>query len=230
MDLSRVKLIRDSSVEQLSDVKYVEELITRLGYNTEVLNEQPTFVINNGGGLRIWQYPNQFSKYLMLLKDKGIKSYMEIGCRWGGTFVLSCEYLSKFNKIEKAIAIDLIESPVKEYCDSISNYSFKQINSQTSEFNNYIKENGYFDIIFIDGDHSYQGVKNDYLAVKDAGRIFVFHDIDSAIVPGVGQFWRELKTAENSTFDFYEFTEQYDEVLTRMGGRHYLGIGVAIRK
>ena len=50
-----------------------------------------------------------------------------------------------------------------------------------------------FDIVFIDGDHSYHGVKNDYEICKKSGKIYVFHDIINSVCPGVVQFWNELK-------------------------------------
>ena len=55
------------------------------------------------------------------------------------------------------------------------------------------------DLLFIDGDHSYEGVKQDYLTyaplVLDGGLI-VLHDIvpgDDENVGGVPRLWRELK-------------------------------------
>jgi hypothetical protein len=87
----------------------------------------------------------------------------------------------------------------------------------------------YFDCIFIDGDHSYQGVKQDYLATKDNGRIFVFHDIISDACPGVVKFWNDLKLYEEDNYTFYEFIDQYNEVFERTGQK-YLGIGVAVKK
>ena len=133
MDLSRINLITKSSLEDLQDENYVENLILKLGLNTEILNEQPQIVKENGGGLLIWQYPNQFSKYLCLLNKLSISSYIEIGCRWGGTFVLTTEYLKKFNVINKSVAVDIIASPVKEYCIQNS-FLFLKVNSQSKVF------------------------------------------------------------------------------------------------
>jgi cephalosporin hydroxylase len=154
MDLDRINLIKNSSKVELENQEYLENLIITLGFNTEILREQPEVVQKNGGGLLIWQYPNQFSKYLLLLNTLKIESYIEIGCRWGGTFVLTNEYLKTINR---SIAVDIIDSPVVEYCLKTANTSFLKMDSQSSEFQAYIRDN-FFSLIFIDGDHSYNGV------------------------------------------------------------------------
>jgi len=229
MDLSRILLIQESPKEKLNDPTFLEELIISLGFNTEILHEQPEIVRQNGGGLLIWQYPNQFSKYLCFLQRFNIKSYMEIGCRWGGTYILTTEFLKRFQPLEKSIAIDVIDSPVITYCMQNKETQFLKMNSQSNEFKEFIKQQQ-IDLMFIDGDHSYEGVKNDYEITKDVSNIFVFHDIASyAMCPGVVQFWNELKRDKNTMYDFYEFTEQYEDVwnLTHMS---FLGIGVAVKK
>ena len=51
------------------------------------------------------------------------------------------------------------------------------------------------DFLFIDGDHSYEGVKNDFQLyaplVRDGG-VVAFHDIAAADAPGVVSFWSEI--------------------------------------
>jgi cephalosporin hydroxylase len=228
MDLARIQFIKESKLEDLKDNIYLENLIIKLGFNTENLIEQPKIVKNNGGGLLIWQYPNQFSKYLSLLSKQKIQSYIEIGCRWGGTFVLTNEYLKIFNNVNKSVAIDIIDSPVLNYCITNNETQFIKINSQSQEFKTYINNN-HFDLIFIDGDHSYNGVKHDYTISKNSGNIFVFHDIVNDACPGVVEFWNELKNNEADTYNFFEFTEQYDDVWNDTYQK-FLGIGVAIKK
>ncbi len=228
MDLTRINFIKESNLEDLKNSDYLEKLIIKLGFNTEILREQPQIVKDNGGGLLIWQYPNQFSKYLCLLNKQRIQSYIEIGCRWGGTFVLTNEYLKIFNDINKSVAVDIIDSPVSNYCALNNETEFIKINSQSQEFIDYMNNN-YFDLIFIDGDHSYAGVKNDYEISKNSGKIFVFHDIVNDVCPGVVKFWNELKNNENNKYDFFEFTEQYEDVFNDTHQK-FLGIGVAIKK
>jgi len=228
MDLDRIKLIREAEINQLKDSNFLEQLVIKLGFNTEILHEQPDIVKQNGGGLLIWQYPNQFSKYLCLLQRQNISSYIEIGCRWGGTFVLTNEYLKRFNTVNRSIAVDIIDSPVLRYCNLNPETQFIKLNSQSNEFKYYITNN-HFDLVFIDGDHSYNGVKNDYEISKNSGKIYVFHDIVNDVCQGVVQFWNELKVNEKDIYNFFEFTEQYDEVWNNTKQK-FLGIGVAIKK
>jgi hypothetical protein len=44
MDLSRISLIKGSTLENLQDNSYLENLIIKLGFNTEILREQPKIV------------------------------------------------------------------------------------------------------------------------------------------------------------------------------------------
>ena len=226
LDLSRIHSIQSSNPKELLDLTYVENLIVQSGFNNENLYEQPIIVKENTGGIFIWQYPNQFSKYLLFISQFKIHSYLEIGCRWGGTFIFTTEYLKAFNNPFEAFAVDVIDSPVVEYCDSNQGAHFLKFDSVSVSFKEYIM-NRRFDLIFIDGDHSYEGVKNDYENCKGKGKIYVFHDIVNDECPGVKRFWSELKETEKSLYDFYEFTDQYAEIQT-LSGKQYLGIGVAI--
>ena len=162
------------------------------------------------------------------MSEQNINSYIEIGCRWGGTFVLTNEYLKRFNSMKKSVAVDIIDSPVIDYCRSNNETEFLKIDSSSREFKNYM-DNNYFDLIFIDGDHTYNGVSNDYHISKNSGKIFVFHDIVNDVCPGVVQLWNELKMNEKDTYTFFEFIEQYPDVWAETHQK-FLGIGVAIKK
>ena len=162
-----------------------------------------------------------------MLQKQEISSYLEIGCRWGGTFILTNEYLKKFGKIKKSLAIDIIDSPVQKYCLKNNETEFWKADSKSDLFKNYM-ENNFFDLVLIDGDHSYAGVKNDYENTKNKAKIFVFHDIVNNAAEGVVKFWNELKKNKKD-YNFFEFKDQYDEVV-RKTGNTFLGIGVAIKK
>ena len=223
----------NTTIKKLKEKSFIEnELILNFGLNDELLLEQPKELMEHYGkgfGLRVWQYPNQFSKYLKFLSiyDKKINSYLEIGCRFGGTFILTTEYLRRLNSnFNRSVAVDIINSCsiLNDYIEFNSNVEFKKLNSSSVEFKHYIEKN-FFDVVFIDGDHNYEGVKTDSELTKDKCNIQVFHDIVSDACPGVVQYWEEVKKTYIDTHNFYEFVDQYDSV-----NGSYLGIGVAIRK
>jgi predicted O-methyltransferase YrrM len=109
--------------------------------------------------------------------------YVEIGCYAGGS---ACLVLQRPNT--KVISIDLgspipesiVYSNVKKLNKFDNQYIYLKGNSQTHEMVNRLKEViNEIDILFIDADHSYQAVINDFLLyeglVKKGGYI-VFDD------------------------------------------------------
>ena len=227
MDLSRVSLIQNASINDLENQVFLESLILQLGMNTKILNEQPQCVKDNGGGLHIWQYPNQYSKYLLFLKGLSIKSYMEIGSHMGGCFVTTVEYLKRFGEVTKAVALDKYDTYAKDYCDLHSECSFLHLDTMGDEFKNYMAANT-FDCIMIDGDHTAAGVTNDLALAKVSTRVIVLHDIVNSVCPDVVAVWNKFKMEEASNYTFTEFTDQYSEI-TDATGNTYLGTGVAVR-
>jgi hypothetical protein len=98
-DLSEcINILRNENIKKLRSAAYLEnELLPLLGLNNENFHEFPhSLAPCSGHGLKIWQYPNQLAHYLSSLADKDIRSYLEIGVRHGGTFILTVEYLSRF--------------------------------------------------------------------------------------------------------------------------------------
>ena len=230
MDLSMVDLIRDAALSDLRNADYLErELLPRLGLNDEQLAEFPEFLYpHTGRGLLHWQYPSQFSKYLVELSGQRIETYLEIGVRHGGTFVITMEYLHRFHPLRKAVAVDLEGTPgLVRYAGSRRNVLLMAANTQTQGFREWVRSAAPFDLVLIDGDHSANGCRNDFETVADHARIIVFHDIVSDVVPGVREVWREVKATHSDRYRFLEFTDQYPELAER--GNSYLGIGMAIR-
>ena len=225
-----IEKIQTLDTAKCFDVDFLEKnLIPNLGLNNEMLHEQPKELTPYfGQGLHLWQYPSQLARYLVWLSHnaKDVKNYTEIGCRWGGTFILINEWLKKNGALlDFSLAIDPIEPTpfIKRYIE-ISNTPVHYIENfstseQVGDYLSYINP----DMVFIDGDHTLMGVMNDHLLVRKKAKIIVHHDIYSQACPDTTLFWNYIKQAE-SDFAAHEFTQQYESV-----NAHYLGIGVLKR-
>lgn len=220
------------SNNQLLDPDFLSQVLLKSGLNNEILHEQPKELseyFGSGYGLKIWQYPNQFVPYLLFLAKyaERIDSYLEIGTRYGGTFIFTNEFLNKFTH-QKIISIgcDIISaSPnLEQYTTLNPNAQYVSCNSHSIGFKDLIA-NKHFSVALIDADHSYSSVKKDTELVIDQTEIIVLHDIVSSVCPGVVKYWTELKHEYNNIFNFYEFIDQYESV-----AGSFLGIGCAVKK
>lgn len=226
IDLGRLGLIRQADARDLADPKKMEALMPRLGLNDEKIAVFPASLQGSlGTGLYIWQYPAQFSKYIAKLSTLRVRSYMEIGVRHGGTFVTTVEYLKKFGTVDKAVAVDINDCPsVVEYARTEPAVSFLKMDTRSDAFKAHMKQNRY-DLVLIDGDHSYEGCKNDLDAVRESADMLAFHDIEENACPGVARAWNDLKREKAAEYDFFEFRDQYEGVEGR-----WMGIGLAVKK
>jgi predicted O-methyltransferase YrrM len=116
-----------------------------------------------------------------------VVNYVEIGCYGGGS---ACLALQRPNT--NVISIDLgdpipknivIENTTKLNIHN-NKYIYLQGNSQTYEMVNQLKhEIDNIDLLFIDGDHFYQGVINDFMLYHDlvnTGGYILFDDYNDA--------------------------------------------------
>jgi hypothetical protein len=60
---------------------------------------------------------------------------------------------------------------LEEYLTTYPSVAFKKINSKE------LKVTEKIDFCLIDGDHSYEGVKSDFIKVKEHAKLIAFHDI-----------------------------------------------------
>ena len=225
-DMSLIDKIREKDLDFLSDQERLEkELLPELGFNNEMIEEYPRSLHEHcGKGLYSWQYPNQFSKYLVHLSQMKIESYLEIGVRHGGTFIITLEYLNKFHPIKAGLAVDIISCPlIEEYISTKPDFSvdFWKVDScsfQFESFSNYCSG----DLTFIDGNHCYHAVESDYINAKKFSKNIVLHDISNRHCRDVNRLWQEVKG--DTMYETEEFTDQYLEFKNRK--EEYFGIGL----
>ena len=93
-------------------------------------------------------------------------NYVEIGCYAGGS---ACLMLQRPNTnvisidLGHPISPDIVKRNVSKFNKLGNSYTYLQGNSQTTEMVNRLTDVvDNIDILFIDGDHSYQGVMNDF--------------------------------------------------------------------
>lgn len=210
--------------------KEIEDILPTFGMNDECPEEMPShFKEYMGWGVKLWQYPNQLSKLLNYLKNKRIDSYLEIGVRYGGTFIVINELLKRYNEYVESHCLDIIPPSnilhIYQHEFVREQFHYHEITSQNAFLferisgKPYIKLNKKIDLVFIDGCHSYTCVKKDYFTALMLGaKYIIFHDIVNYNTPGNQIVWREIKKIHKVT---HEFVEQYED-----NHKKYLGIGV----
>jgi hypothetical protein len=224
IDLDRLQLIRERLPSELSQCDALEELVLRLGLNDEGLDEYPPQLHPFcGHGLRIWQYPKQFARYLANVTSLGVRSYLEVGVRHGGSFVATVELLQRFGALDHAVAVDIIACPALDtYARSNACVRCAWLNTQSAAFEELLDGLGNTDLVFIDSHHEEAQCRLEIAVLAARANILALHDVSNVRCPGVAKVWNEIK--EDSRFQCFEYAEQYGQL------GPYMGIGLAVRK
>lgn len=197
--------LRDATIDQLRDVDWLTDAISELGleYPTRTPREFP----DNFGGLRLWQTPIQFAPYLIALASLDIRSYAELGVHAGGSLVATVEYLDRFARVERAVAVDMeLQASVLDYEYRRTSLRLTAIAARTDSA---AVENALArlrpDLVLIDADHSERGCRADYELASRYARYVALHDVVEWSCRGVAAVWASIDAPKR------EFVDQYDD-------------------
>ena len=203
MDYSRIfqatDLLVNSTKDKLRDKDHLIKIIKIWG-----IIDDP--VINFGyddcrSSIGLFQQPEQLAPALIYLSKKNIKRYLEIGTFIGSSPTFISIYLSRFNELS-TLAVDRDNDYDQNLLNLANKYSKVEFLKGTSDDIKGYKS----DLCFIDADHKYQSVKNDYQNIGGTAKICMFHDInDEGTVKdrdgsGTVRFWNEIKKPEYLEF------------------------------
>ena len=180
--------------------KYKNELTNFLRKNTTI--EMGGEKIFDGSYNHLLHIPEELTDLIFYLKKiqknnkKKFSNYLEIGLNNG----ITNSILNRFFHFEKIVAIDPLGPHINAEVMN-ANLRFKNMilicnGSETKFTNEILKSLSKFDLIFIDGDHSYNSVKKDFdLSQKYINKkgIIILHDI---FLPNSGPYklWRDIKS------------------------------------
>jgi hypothetical protein len=223
LDFERLTLIRNADRARLGTPEGAAQLVRDLGLNDEGAWEFPEALHPYFGGLRIWQYPEQFGPYLQHVARLGVKSYLEIGIRHGGSFLATIEYLQRWSQLSLAVGVDLIRAPgLAAYTEQNPHVKLWWLDSRSEEFKKELSEQGPFDLVFLDSHHEEGQCRAEVELLSRHAKMIALHDITNVGWPGVAQVWREMVASPQ--WECVEFTSQYE------GLGPFMGIGLAIRR
>lgn len=171
------------------------------------------FHANKTGGLKLQQVPEEYAGLLLALRDYGAESYLSLGVGNGGSFAMECFFMK--DTLTNAVEIDNLaygaligqnEIEILSFIENVRSFMKPDCNlqfykSSTDDYFKQLSATVRFDVIFIDADHSYEGVKKDFgnaLKHINKGGLIIFHDINSDACPGIKRIWSDVKYKHKS--------------------------------
>lgn len=175
----------------------------------------------NMGQFGVQQIPTEYIDFLMHVAKLGIKTAVEVGVWYGASSYFTAAVLQRANPDFRMTMVDN-EDRLVGYPEFSAVLNLEKRVPATAED----CAGEAFDFVFIDGDHSYQGVQRDYLLLgRHARRAVAFHDIRGAefdhLEGGTRRFWQEFVHHHCQDMAIMEFGH-YE--------RPWMGIGLAVKE
>jgi cephalosporin hydroxylase len=160
---------------------------------------------------KIQQHPQELIEFQDFIRKAGIRSYLEIGSKYGGSLWAAAQAMTQ----GKIVCVDLphgqwgrgdSENPLKECVKHLKKLGFDAHlflgDSAKPEIIEAVRRLAPFDCTFIDANHTEPCVRKDFDSYGRLGRFCCFHDIgwNQPTPPNrmpieVPKVWAEYKTA-----------------------------------
>jgi hypothetical protein len=166
----------------------------------------------------LWQQPDELAALLHYLQWQRIQSFLNIGTFNGRTFKFIADFLAVTNPNIRCVTVD-----VEAHDNLIQDARYKYVIGTSDDFTGQ-----HFDLVFIDGDHTYPAALRDFENVGRFAQFCVFHDIADQWVAkyddgGCSGVWQALKLDLAQTHTILTF-------VTADKPTQNMGIGLIARK
>ena len=181
--------------------EYKNDIIEMLRHNTNVEIGGHKFF--DGQRTHLMQSPWELADFIFELKkhetNTGHKfnSFLEVGFSSG----INNSVLNKFFNFKHIVGLDYFASSINAD-NLLGNMLHKNLtlicgNTRSDYVIDLANKLGPYDFIFIDADHTYEGVKSDfnnYVPMLSDSGVIGFHDVECPDWPRINEFWNELES------------------------------------
>jgi predicted O-methyltransferase YrrM len=164
-----------------------------------------------GTAMKALQHPAELARFVELVRSEGVRSYLEIGCKFGGTLVAVTRAMPPGSR---AVAVDLpagskdwpasrvaLKACVEQLGKNGYHAHLIWGDSTDADVVRRVAWLGPFDLVLIDGGHTLPYVSSDWKFYGPMARIVAFHDIAWRRPPNwpgtyqidVPAFWESIK-------------------------------------
>lgn len=204
--------MQNATCEQLGSEAFLRSMVEQVGLTPDSRgaaiygrNASSHIVQVHGKSARhkvgLWQSPEQLAAALIYLGSRAnVRRYIEVGVYTAWTCSFVSTYLRRVGRLGafRGVAVDLVNTAIAHGTRDLLprlNVTFlfrRQVVLPVPEAER-------FDFCFVDGDHSYVGVRRDYATFAPSCTYMMFHDIQDVSTlhlgnfsGGVPMFWAHL--------------------------------------